>query len=85
MFPNTYVPGTYVPQNLCSPVSMFPGTYIPLILQSDKRLRDAESVISVICTLLSVRMPVHLFQGFKRIQLSPCGNLVISNDFHTDF
>ena len=39
MFPGTYVPRTYVPLYLCSPVPMFPGTdvprtYVPLYLCS---------------------------------------------------
>ena len=29
MFPNLYVPRSYVPQHLCSPLPMFPGIYVP--------------------------------------------------------
>ena len=62
---------SYVPQYLCSPVPMFPSTYAPQYLCSpvpifpishNKILRDAESVISAIFTLSSVRMSVHPFK-----------------------
>ena len=68
MFPRLMFPSIYAPQYLCSPVPMFPSTYIPQYLCSpvpifpifhNKKLCDAESVISVIFTLLSVRMSVH--------------------------
>ena len=29
LFPGYYVPRTYVPRYICSPVPMFPGTYVP--------------------------------------------------------
>ena len=63
----------YVPQYLCSPAPMFPSTYAPQYLCSpvpkfpishNKRLRDAESVISAIFTLSSVCMSVHPFKVF---------------------
>ena len=68
MFPHPMFPSIYVPQYLCSPVPMFPSTYVPQYLCSpvpifpifhNKKLCDAETVISAIFTLSSVRMSVH--------------------------
>ena len=73
MFPRPMFPSIYAPQYLCSPVPMSPSTYVPQYLCSpvpifpishNKRLRDPESVISVIFTLSSVRMSVHPFKVF---------------------
>ena len=78
MFPGPMFPGIYVPHYLCSPASMFPRPMFPSIYGSqylcspvpiflishNKRLRDAESVISAIFTLSSVLMSVHPFKVF---------------------
>ena len=38
MFPGTYVPRTYVPRYLCSPVPMFPGFCTLIVVISINRL-----------------------------------------------
>ena len=39
MFPGTYVPRTYVPRYLCSPVPMFPGFCTLIVVISINRLQ----------------------------------------------
>ena len=77
MFPRPMFPSIYVPQYLCSPVPMSPSTYVPQYLCSpvpifpishNKGLRDAESFISAIFTLSSVRMSVHPLKVFTIVR-----------------